>query len=151
MKVVLKQDVKNVGKKDELHEVSDGYGRNYLIPRGLAVPADAAAVNEVKSKESARKHHEAEELATAQALAAKLDGKTVTVLAKGGQSGRLFGSVTVKDIAEELTKLEIYIDKRKLNVKAREIKDFGSYEVEAKIAKGVVAKFTCKVEEHAEK
>ena len=94
MKVVLKQDVKSIGKKDELHEVSDGYARNYLLPRGLAVAADAAAVNEVRTKAAASEHRAASELASAQALAKKLDGLGVCIKAKAGQGGRLFGSVT---------------------------------------------------------
>lgn len=147
MKVMLKQDVKNIGKKDELHEVSDGYARNFLLPRGLAVEADAAAMNRVKTKEAARQHHESEERAAAEAIAEKLNGKTVAIKAKGGQSGRLFGAVTVKDIAAELAKMDIEIDKRKLSLNTREIKDFGSYEVEAKIASGIAAKFTVSVEE----
>lgn len=87
MKVVLKQDVKSIGKKDELHEVSDGYARNYLLPRGLAVAADAAAVNEVRTKAAASEHHAAEELANAQALAKKLNGQIVAIKAKAGQGG----------------------------------------------------------------
>lgn len=86
MKVVLKQDVKSIGKKDELHEVSDGYARNYLLPRGLAVAADAAAVNEVRTKAAASEHHAAEELANAQALAKKLNGQIVAIKAKAGQA-----------------------------------------------------------------
>ena len=113
MKVVLKQDVKSIGKKDELHEVSDGYARNYLLPRGLAVAADAAAVNE----------------------------------AKAGQGGRLFGSVTAKDIAAALgQKVGESIDKRKI-VMDGEIKNFGSYEIEVKVYPKVTAKLTVRVEE----
>ena len=148
MKVMLKQDVKNIGKKDELHEVSDGYARNYLFPRGLAVAADATAVNEVRMKEAARLHHAETELSAAKELAQKLENFTVTVHAKGGQSGRLFGTVTLKDISAALSKQGIGIDKRKLSLSnAREIRDFGSYEVEVKIHAGIIAKFTCKVEE----
>ena len=94
MKVVLTQDVKNIGKKDEMHEVSDGYARNFLLPRKLAVVADAAAVNVVKTKAEAVEHRAAEELSQAQALAAKLNGRAVTLHAKAGNGGRLFGSVT---------------------------------------------------------
>lgn len=147
MKVVLKQDVKNIGKKDEMHEVSDGYARNYLMPRGLAVAADAAAVNEVKSKQAAREHHQQEQVDTAQSMADKLNGITVVVHAKGGQSGRLFGAVTMKDVAAALNKMGIDVDKRKLGTSVREIKDYGSYEIEAKIFPGITAKFTCSVEE----
>lgn len=147
MKVVLKADVKNIGKKDEMHEVSDGYARNYLMPRGLAVEADSSAMNEVKAKAESRKHKEELELAAAQALAKELEGMTVVIQAKAGQGGRLFGAVTVKDIAVALSAKNINIDKRKLSVEEKEIKSFGSYNVEAKVAPGITAKFTCKVEE----
>lgn len=147
MKVVLKQDVKSIGKKDELHEVSDGYARNYLLPRGLAVAADAAAVNEVRTKAAAVEHHAAQELAAAQALAKKIGGQTVTLKAKAGQGGRLFGSVTAKDIAAALgQKVGESIDKRKI-VMDGDIKNFGSYEIEVKIYPKVAAKLTVKVEE----
>ncbi|MGD9560283.1 MAG: 50S ribosomal protein L9 [Oscillospiraceae bacterium] len=146
MKVVLKQDVKNIGKKDELREVKDGYARNYLIPRGLAIAADSAAVNEVKSKEAARQHHQAEAVAASQAVADKLDGRTVVIKAKGGASGRLFGSVTLKDIAAELARQGIDIDKRKLALNVREIKDYGAYTVEAKVAAGITASFMLDVQ-----
>ena len=149
MKVVLKQDVKSIGKKDELHEVSDGYARNYLLPRGLAVAADAAAVNEVRTKAAASEHHAAEELANAQALAKKLNGQIVAIKAKAGQGGRLFGSVTSKDIAAALTqKVGEPVDKRKI-VLDGDIKNFGSYEVEVKVYPKVTAKLTVKVEESA--
>lgn len=147
MKVVLKQDVKTIGKKDELHEVSDGYARNYLFPRGLAMPADAGAMNMVKSKEDAVRHHAEEELAAAKAVAAKLEGQAVKLKAKAGQGGRLFGSVTAKDIAAALTKLTgDEIDKRKV-VLDSDIKAFGSYQVEVKVYPKVVAKVTVHVEE----
>lgn len=147
MKVVLTQDVKNIGKKDEMHEVSDGYARNFLLPRGLALVADAAAINTVKTKEAAKKHHADEEKAAAQDLAGKLNGISITIKAKGGQSGRLFGAVTVKDIAAHLAQMQINVDKRKLSLDTREIKDYGTYQAEAKIASGVSAKFTVNVEE----
>lgn len=147
MKVVLKQDVKSIGKKDELHEVSDGYARNYLLPRGLAVAADAAAVNEVRTKAAAVEHHAAQELAAAQALAKKINGQTVTLKAKAGQGGRLFGSVTAKDIAAALgRKVGESIDKRKI-VMDGDIKNFGSYQVDVKIYPKVAAKLTVRVEE----
>ena len=133
MKVVLKQDVKSIGKKDELHEVSDGYARNYLLPRGLAVEADAAAVNEVRTKAAAVEHRAAQELAAAQKLAKKIDGRTVTLKAKAGQGGRLFGSVTAKDIAETLAReTGEQIDKRKI-VMDGDIKNFGAYTIEVKV------------------
>lgn len=147
MKVVLKKDVKAIGKKDEMHEVSDGYARNYLLPRGLAVAADAAALNEVKAKAAASEHHAAEELAKAQELAAKLNGLSITLKAKAGKGGRLFGSVTSKDIAAALSeKLGQTIDKRKI-VLDSEIKNFGAYPVEIKVYPKVAAKLTVQVEE----
>ena len=94
MKVVLLQDVKGHGKKGELCNVSDGYARNFLFPKKLAVEADNAALNELKNREEAKDHHLKEELAAANALAEKLTGKAVTITAKAGSGGRLFVSVT---------------------------------------------------------
>lgn len=146
MKVVLKQDVKSIGKKDELHEVSDGYARNFLLPRGLAVAADAAAVNEVRTKAAANEHRAAAELASAKALAEKLNGQGVCIKAKAGQGGRLFGSVTSRDVAEALEeKTGEAIDKRKIVMS--DIKNFGTYNVEVKIYPKVTAQVTVKVEE----
>ena len=133
MKVVLKQDVKSIGKKDELHEVSDGYARNYLLPRGLAVAADAAAGNEVTTNAAASEHHAAEELANAQALAKKLNGQIVAIKAKAGQGGRLFGSVTSKEVSETL-KAQCGIDIAKTKIVMDEpIKAFGGYELKVKL------------------
>ena len=147
MKVVLKQDVKGVGKKDQMVEVSDGYGRNFLLPRKLAVEASAAAMNDVKNKESARQHHAEVELAQAKQAAANIDTKAVTLHAKAGQGGRLFGEVTAKDIAEAVeSQLGQKLDKRKF-VLAGEIKNYGSYPVEVKVYAGVSAKITVHVEE----
>lgn len=147
MKVILKQDVKTIGKKDEIHEVSDGYARNFLFPRGLAAQADASAVNMARTKSEAREHHAAEALAAAQALADKVKDKTVTLKAKGGASGRLFGKVTAKDVAEALSKVAgTEIDKRKVELE-RDIKDFGTYSATVKLHPGVSAAFKVKVEE----
>ena len=138
MKVILKQDVKTIGKKDEIHEVSD---------RGLAAPADAAAVNMARTKSEAKEHHAAEALAAAQALADKVKDKTVTLKAKGGASGRLFGKITAKDVAEALSKaVGTELDKRKVELE-RDIKDFGTYSATVKLHPGVSAAFKVKVEE----
>ena len=135
------------GKKDQMVEVADGYARNFLLPRGLAVAANAAAVNEVKTKESAKRHHAEVELADAQATAKKIGGMTVTVKAKAGQGGRLFGAVTGKDIAEAVNKAAgVSIDKRKVVLDA-DIKNYGQYEVEIKVYPSVTAKVTVVVEE----
>ena len=147
MNVILKQDVKTIGKKDEIHEVSDGYARNVLFPRGLAAPADAAAVNMARTKREAKEHHAAEALAAAQALADKVKDKTVTLKAKGGASGRLFGKITAKDVAEALSKaVGTELDKRKVELE-RDIKDFGTYSATVKLHPGVSAAFKVKVEE----
>ena len=102
MKVVLLQDVKAQGKKDQIVEVSDGYARNFLFPKKLAVPADAKVINDIKSKQSSAKHREEVEKENARALAKKLSEATVKVTAEAGTDGRFYGAVTSKDIAEEL-------------------------------------------------
>ena len=147
MKVILKQDVKNIGKKDEIHEVSDGYARNFLFPRGLAAVADAGAMNVARTKSEAKAHHEAEARAAAEALAAKVKDKVVTVKVKGGASGKLYGKVTSKDVAEALSKLiGAEIDKKKVDLPSG-IKEFGSYDAAVKLYAGVSAGFKVKVEE----
>lgn len=147
MKVILKQDVKNIGKKDEIHEVSDGYARNFLFPRGLAAVADAGAMNVARTKSEAKAHHEAEARAEAEALAAKVKDKVVTVKVKGGASGKLYGKVTSKDVAEALSKLiGAEIDKKKVDLPSG-IKEFGSYAAAVKLYAGVSAGFKVKVEE----
>ena len=108
MKVILKQDVKGIGKKDEIHEVSDGYARNFLLPRKLAAVADASALNIARSKEAAADFHEAENLPAAQALAAKINSRVVTVKAKGGgvfpgRGARLFYSSSSRAAARALS------------------------------------------------
>ena len=147
MKVILKQDVKNIGKKDEIHEVSDGYARNFLFPRGLAAVADAGAMNVARTKSEAKAHHEAEARAEAEALAAKVKDNVVTVKVNGGASGKLYGKVTSKDVAEALSKLiGAEIDKKKVDLPSG-IKEFGSYDAAVKLYAGVSAGFKVKVEE----
>ena len=127
--------------------MSDGYARKFLFPRGLAAPADAAAVNMARTKSEAKEHHAAEALAAAQALADKVKDKTVTLKAKGGASGRLFGKITAKDVAEALSKaVGTELDKRKVELE-RDIKDFGTYSATVKLHPGVSAAFKVKVEE----
>ena len=143
MKVILKQDVKGIGKKDEIHEVSDGYARNFLFPRKLAAVADASAVNVARSKEAAADFHEA----AAQAVAAKLEGKTVVIKAKGGASGRLHGKVTGKEVAEALAQLAgSPIDKKKIELETKDIKDAGVFNGKVRLHVGVVASFKVQVE-----
>ena len=133
MKVILQQDVKGHGKKGQMVEVSDGYGRNYLLPRKLAVEATAENVNTMKMQDKAKKAREAEEKAQAQATAEKLKSCQVKISAKAGQGGRLFGSITSKEIAEELKKQHgLDVNKSKI-VQSDPIKAFGSYEVKCKL------------------
>lgn len=147
MKIILKQDVKTIGKKDEIHEVSDGYARNFLFPRGLAAPADAAAMNQARTKREAKEHHEAEARAAAEALAAKIQGQTVTAKIKGGASGKLYGKVTGKEVAELLTRLVgAEVDKKKVELPSA-IKEFGTYDAAVRLYAGVSAAFKVKVEE----
>lgn len=146
MKVVLLQDVKGHGKKGELCNVSDGYARNFLFPKKLAVEANNAALNELKNREEAAAHHKKEEIAAAQNTANALNGKEVVIKAKAGSNGKLFGSVTSKEIAAEIkNKLGIEIDKKKMSV--ADIKNFGEYTAEIKLYQGIVAKITVKVTE----
>ena len=139
MKVVLTQDVKGQGKKGELVNVSDGYARNYLFPRNLAVEADAKAMSELKNRVESEKYHKEMELKAAQETAAKLDGKVLKVTARAGQNGKLFGAVTSKKIAEEIeSQWQVAVDKRTIELD-EDIKAFGTYPVEIRICAGVKA------------
>ena len=146
MKVILKQDVKGQGKKGELVNVSDGYARNFLFPRGLAVEADAQAMNDLKNREEAAKYRDDMEKKSAQAAAGLLTGKTLKLTAKAGQGGRLFGSVTTKEVAEELKK-QFGLDLEKRKIAMADIKAYGSYEAEIKFSHGITAKLTVIVSE----
>lgn len=146
MKVILCQDVKGQGKKGELVNVSDGYARNFLFPKGLAIEANATAMNELKNRESSEAHKLAEEKKAAEALKAAIDGKTVTLHAKAGSSGKLFGAVTSKEVAEELKKLyKVEIDKRKIAMS--DLKTYGSVTAEVKIYPNITATITVHVTE----
>lgn len=146
MDVILTQDVKNLGKKGEKVSVSNGYGRNFLLPRGLAKEAGAQALSELKNREAAETYRKAEELRLANERAAAIEGKTVVVTAKAGQNGKLFGSVTAKEIAEALnTQYGVTVDKRKITVD--DIKAFGTYECEVKLHAAVSAKMYVRVGE----
>lgn len=139
MKVILKQDVKGLGKKGQLVNASDGYARNFLFPKGLAAEANAQAMSELKNKEDAEKYRIKTETAAAQQAAKEISGKTIRISARGGQNGKLFGSVTSKEIAEKL-KADFGIDVDKRKVVVDEIKQFGTYEFEVKLYQGISAK-----------
>ena len=147
MKVILLCDVKGQGKKDQIVDVSDGYARNFLFPQKKAVAADAKATNELKNKEEAKQFRINEERKAAQALADKVKDIQVKIKMEHGQDGRLYGSVTAKDIAEALKAATgIEVDKRKIIIKDN-IKAYGNYSVEVKFLTDVSAKFTVLVHE----
>lgn len=146
MKVILKQDLKGQGKKGDLINVSDGYARNYLFPHGLAIEANASAMNELKNREQSAAYRMEQEKKQAESTAEALQGKTLKIRARGGQNGRLFGSVTTKEVAEEIEKqYHVSVDKRKISMD--DIKSFGSYTAEIKLAQNVGTKITVVVEE----
>lgn len=150
MKVILLQDVKGTGKKDDIVNVSDGYGRNYLLPRKLAIEASAQAMNDIGNRERAKEHRLSEEKKAAEAVAKKLSGTTVKIFAKAGFSGKLFGSITSKEVAETISKQAgTEIDKRKVAI-ASDIKTFGTYECEVKLYAGISAKLYVLVGESGE-
>lgn len=145
MKLILTQDVKGQGKKDQIIEVSDGYARNFLLPKGLAVPADAKAVSEVKNREASKAHKIETEKAAATELAKKLETIAVEITAQAGGDGRLYGSVTAKEIGEELAKQhKITVDRRKITLDTP-IKSFGTYKLDVKLYTDVVGKITVHV------
>ncbi len=144
MKVILLADVKGQGKKGELCNVSDGYARNFLFPKNLAVEANSAAMSELKSREDAKAHHIKEEKAAAAATAEKIEGQVISINAKAGANGKLFGSVTSKEVALAVKNtLGIEIDRKKLTV--QDIKNYGEYTAEIKLYTGISAKFTVSV------
>ena len=146
MKVILIQDVKSLGKKGEMVNVSDGYARNFLLPRKLAVEANAQAMTELRLREQAAKHKIEVETKAARDAAALLEGKTVHISAKAGASGKLFGSVTSKEVAEAVkTQFGVEADRRKISME--DIKAFGTYEAEIKLYTGISAKIYVQVTE----
>ncbi|MEI6131437.1 MAG: 50S ribosomal protein L9 [Bacillota bacterium] len=145
MKVILMQDVKALGKKDSMVEVSDGHARNYLFPRKLAVEASAGNVNTMKQKNTAEINKKSKEVAAAKALAARLGEVTVELTAKGGENGKLFGSITSKEIAEKLmADFKIDIDKKKIHLE-EPIKTVGDFEVDVKIYPEISGKLKVKI------
>ena len=139
MKVILQKDIRGKGKKGQMIEVAEGYARNFLLPKGDAIPATADAMNTMRLQEKAKAKADAEAKAAAQAIAEQLKGIQVKIPCKGGEGGKLFGSVTAKEIAEGIEKqLGVTLEKRKIVLKD-DIKAFGSYTIEVKIYNGVSA------------
>ena len=147
MKVILLQDVKGKGKKGQLIEVSDGYARNFMLPKKLAIEATADAVNTMRMNDKATQERIAREKAEAMATSKKLRELTITVTAKGGGNGRLFGAVTTQEIAAALEKQAgIKLDKRKI-VLGETIKNVGTYTATCKLGYEITAPLSVKIEE----
>ena len=147
MKVILLQDVKGHGKKGELCNVSDGYARNFLFPKKLAVEADNAALNELKNREASAAFKKKQADEQARDIASKIGGKKIRISAKGGSNGRLFGSVTTAEIAEAIKKdFGCDIDKKKISLSS-DIKNYGEYSATVKLFGGVTADVTVEVGE----
>ena len=146
MDVILKADVKGLGKKGEKVKASDGYARNFLFPKGLAVEANAQSLTELRNREQSNQHKIDVEVAAANDSKAKLQGKVIKITAKAGNNGKLFGSVTSKEVAAEISKqFAVKVDKRKITMD--DIKTFGSFKIEVKLYTNIVAEMTVMVGE----
>ncbi|HBI86018.1 MAG TPA: 50S ribosomal protein L9 [Ruminococcus sp.] len=150
MKVILLQDVKGTGKKGDVKNVSDGYARNFLIGKGLAVEATPANINKLEGQKASQQHKIDVAKQEAEAQAARLKDKKITIRAKAGQGGRLFGAITPGNVADAIAEqIGFAVDKRKITVSG-EMKNAGDYSAEAKLYAGISAKFTvCVVAEDA--
>lgn len=147
MKVILLQDVKGTGKKGDVVDVADGYAKNFLLKRGLATVADAASLNELKGQKEAEQHKIDMQRKEATDIANALEGKTITAYAKAGEGGKLFGSVTSKEIGSLIKEqLKVEVDRKKLTLSS-DIKAFGTYEVQARLFAGITAKLYVNVTE----
>ena len=144
MKVILKADVKGSGKKGDIIEVSDGFAKNFLLKKGLAEIASSVAVNSLKLQKEAEERRRAEEIKAIRELAAKIDKTTVDVAIKCGENGKVFGSVTSKEIANKLADMGYDIDKKKIVLK-EPLKIAGDYPVEIRFMEGVSAKINVSV------
>ncbi len=147
MQVILQEDVQGSGKKGELVNVSDGYARNFLLKRGLAIQATPQALAEYEAQQASKAHKKETEQAAAQEIADKLSGKTLNISAKAGESGKLFGSITSKELSAEIKKhFDIDVDRRKISMKG-EIKAHGDYTADIKLYSGITAQINIKVGE----
>ncbi len=145
MKVILKQDIKGVGKKDQIINANDGYARNFLFPKNLAVPADKGNMTNLESKKSSQEHRKNLEKEAAIQTKKKIEGIMLKLPVKSGENGKVFGSVTSKEIGENLEKqYGIKVDKKKIDLK-ESIKNLGMFNVEIKLYDGVIAKLKINV------
>lgn len=144
MKVILMADVKGQGKKGDLINASDGYAKNFLLPKGLAKIADKTAINELEGKKSAAAYHKNQEELRAKELAENLEGKKVTFKAKSGENGKLFGSITAQDVANEI-KMQLHLEVDKKKIQLDSIKTLGTTDAIVKIYPGISAKVKVEV------
>ena len=140
MRVVFLKDLRGTAKKGDIKEVADGYANNYLIKNGIAKRADNSAINESKGKAVANDYHKEQERQRALAVKKNLDGKKVTLTIKCGENGKVFGSITSKEISEELAKIGVEIDKKKIDL-SEPIKAIGEYKINARIYPNIVSTF----------
>ncbi len=142
MKVILKADIKNVGKKDQIINANDGYARNYLFPKNLAVEANSENLAKLKAKQEGENFHKAQEMENAKKQAEQISKISLEIKVKAGENGKIFGGVTAKEISEALAKdYKIEIDKKKINLKET-IKTIGRFSVEIKLYEGIMANLT---------
>ena len=142
MKVILKQDIKGVGKKDQVINAADGYARNFLLPKGLAIPADTGNMNNLKAKNESKEYRKGEDLKEAKAIAERMKSLTLKLTVKAGDNGKLFGAVTSKEISEALkTQFNIVVDKKKVLL-SESIKEAGCRKVDIKLNEGVIGTIT---------
>lgn len=147
MKVILKADIKGVGKKNEVINASDGYARNYLLPKNLAVPADNQNMNVLNAKKASEQHKKNLECEEAKKTQERMKALVLKIKTKAGENGKTFGSITSKEIAENLEKqFQIKVDKKKIVIQ-EQIKTLGTYVVDVKLFEGVVGKLTVSVTE----
>lgn len=145
MKVVLQKDVKGTGKAGQIVEVSDGYARNYLLPNKLAVIADKVAIQKVEQQNQAAQYHKEQEYLAAVELGKQINGITLNMTVKCGENGKVFGSITSKELAEQLAKQGFAIDKRKIEL-PNPIKNTGSYKITVKLHPKVTSTFMLQVQ-----
>lgn len=145
MKVILLKDIKGTGKKDQIIEASDGFARNFLFPKGLAREASATNLNAIENAKAAQKHREDVERAKAEETRKALSGKAIKIVARGAEGGRLYGSVTAQEIADELFKqYGVKVEKRRID--AANIRNAGDFTVSVWLYAGITAEMTAKVE-----
>ena len=145
MKVILLKDIKGTGKKDQIIEASDGFARNFLFPKGLAREASATNLNAIENAKAAQKHREDVERAKAEETRKALSGKAIKIVARGAEGGRLYGSVTAQEIADELFKqYGVKVEKRRIDV--ANIRNAGDFTVSVWLYEGITAEMTAKVE-----